>query len=703
MTSNPKYNISVDIGGTFTDVVVQDTRSATLWTAKTPSTPADLAAGFMDGVRQGMRQAGVASSEVLRLFHGTTIATNAVIERRPANIGLLTTAGFKYVLEIGRHDIPRGNNIYGWIKPERPVPPSRIFEVSERLDRAGEVLTPLDEDGCRAAARALRDMRVEAVAVCFLYSYANDSHERRAAEILREELDGVPVSLSCEVLPQFREFERTVATALNAYVMPRVGRYLSSLESASHREGIRAPLFIMKSNGGVTSADLAARQAIHTVLSGPVAGVMGANRAAADAAHPNFVSLDVGGTSADICLVRGGQPEMTVERSIGGLPLQLPMLDITTIGAGGGSIARLSSTGALVVGPDSAGADPGPACYALGGSAPTVTDARLVLGHLPPHLLGGEIRLDADLARAAIRNSIAEPLGLSVEDSASGIIEIADNNMAGAMRAVSIGRGLDPRDFALVAFGGAGPLHACALASLLGMETVIVPPTPGVLSTYGLLFTDLRNDYVRTRLHTGAPSVSDVSSTYRRLEREAAEWLARESVPEPSREITRSADLRYQHQGWEITVDVPSGAVTRATLDDMISNFHRLHERLYTYNLPHQTVELVNLRVTATGRLPRAAVRPDSHSPAASTREVGREASSSQTRKAMFPASAGWQDTPIHHRQDLLPSMTLTGPAIIEQRDTTTLLAPGCAASVDTRHNLIIRSEPLVKIPSPAM
>ena len=707
----PNTHIAVDIGGTFTDVVVQRAGGG-LWTTKTPSTPADLADGFMAGVRNGIAQANadapMDASDVLRLFHGTTIATNAVIERRPAAVGLLTTRGFKYVLEIGRHDIPRGNNIYGWVKPERPVPPNRIFEITERLDRNGETIAPLDEADCRAAARALRDLDVEAVAVCFLYSYANDAHERRAAEILREELPGVPISLSSEVLPQFREFERTIATTLNAYVMPRVSNYLTGLESAARRDGITAPLFIMKSNGGVTSADLAARQAIHTVLSGPVAGVMGATRVATQAARPNFISVDVGGTSADICLVSDGQPDVTVERSIGGLPLQLPMLDITTIGAGGGSIARVSPAGGLSVGPDSAGAAPGPACYAQGGTEPTVTDARLALGHLPPHLLGGDMSLDVERARAAIRDRVGQPLGLTIEQAAAGIVEIADNNMAGAMRAVSVGRGLDPKDFALVAFGGAGPLHACALASLLGMDTIIIPPAPGALSSYGLLFTDLRNDYVQTFVHSGAPSVPDVAAAYDRLERQAADWLTRESVPQSDRRIARSADLRYLHQGWEITVQVPDGPVTQQTLDDMTANFHALHQRLYTYNLPHQTVQLVNLRATAVGNLPRHAPTPsmeerrqNTPSPLMGERPQntpsplmgegwGEGEPPATTRPVLLSRDAGFIETPIHNRANLRPGMTIPAPAIIEQRDTTTLLPPGYAAAVDEYGNLII-------------
>ena len=679
-----QYHVAVDIGGTFTDVVVQDTGAGELWTTKTPTTPSDFAEGFMTGVRVGLSQADAAAGEVLRLFHGATIATNAVIERRPATVGLLTTRGFKYLLEIGRHDIPRGNNIYAWMKPERPVPPNRIFEVSERLDRSGSILTELSEDDCRIAARALRQMQVEAVAVCFLYSYANDAHERRAAEILREELDGVPISLSSEVLPQFREFERTIATTLNAYVMPQVSRYLAGLESAAHRDGMSAPLFIMKSNGGVTSADLAARQAIHTVLSGPVAGVMGATRVSGDAGYPSFISVDVGGTSADICLVQDGRPDVTVERSIGGLPLQLPMLDIATIGAGGGSIARVSATGGLAVGPESAGAAPGPACYGQGGTEPTVTDARLVLGHLPQHLLGGEMRIDPELARSAILRRVAQPLGLSVEDAASGIVEVADNNMAGAMRTVSVGRGLDPKDFALVAFGGAGPLHACSLASLLGMDTIVVPPTPGVLSTYGLLFTDLRNDYVQTYLHSGEPSVADVSSAYALLEGQAAEWLDREGVPSSSQQITRSADLRYQHQGWEITVDVPDGVVGQQTLSDMVTNFHELHERLYTYNLPHQTVELVNVRVTALGSLPRPLSEPK-------TLHIASIPAPTYTREVKLSRSEGYIAVPVYERARLVPGVRIEGPAVVEQRDTTTLLASGYASTTDGYGNLIIR------------
>ncbi len=678
------HYVAVDIGGTFTDVVLQNTDTGTLWTTKVPSTPSDHSVAFIQGIQKVQSLGAIDAGEVARIFHGTTIATNTVIQRTPSKVGLITTSGFKYVLEIGRHDIPRRENIYGWEKAPRPVPPNLIFEVAERIDRTGEILVPMDEDDCRQAARRLRDENVDAVAVCFLYSYANPSHERRVAEILREELPDTLISLSSEVLPQFREFERTVATVLNAYVMPRVSRYLAALDGAARESGLDAPLFIMKSNGGVTSASMASIQAVHTVLSGPVAGVMGALQVAQAAGYPSFISIDVGGTSADICLVKDGSPDVTVERMIGGLPLQLPMLDIVTIGAGGGSIARPTATGGLGVGPESAGADPGPACYRLGGTEPTVTDAHLALGRLPPHLLGGEMPLDVDAARDAVESGVAKPLGLDTLEAAAGIIEIADNNMAGAIRAVSIGRGHDPKEFALVAFGGAGPLHACSLASLLGIDTIIVPPTPGVLSTYGLLFTDLKNDYVRTFIQEGAEiDVQAVSDAYRSLEEQAEAWLVEESVPTDQRQRLRSADLRYAHQGWEITVDVPDGDVSEETLSQMTENFHQLHLRLYTYNLPKTSVELVNVRVSAIGSLPR-------HRLAETPSANGRQPHSPSTRPVQFARGSEFVDAPVYRRDILLTGMEIEGPAVIEQTDTTTLLWPGFRAKVDRYGNLII-------------
>src|SRR5215468_3182729 len=407
--------LAIDVGGTFTDITFADAATGATWVAKTPSTPEDLSAGFITAVRKVLSLAGRGPADVLRVFHGTTTATNAILEGKTPPTALITTAGFKYVLEIGRHDIPRHGNLYGWSKPVRPITPDRVFEVTERLDVDGSVLTRLDEEEARTVARQLAQLGIPSVAVVFLHAYANPVHEQRMQAILAEESPGVLVSLSSEVLPQFREFERSMATALNAAVMPPVSRYVGVLREALDAEGVAAPLLIMKSDGGVTSAVTCVRQPVQTVLSGPAAGVIGAVSVARTAGLADVISIDVGGTSADICLVREGRPEITKDGMIGAFPLKLPILDIHTIGAGGGSIASVSAAGRLTVGPRSAGAEPGPACYGRGGMEPTVTDAHLALGRIPAALLGGELPLDVAAARRVIADRVGRPLGLGVE------------------------------------------------------------------------------------------------------------------------------------------------------------------------------------------------------------------------------------------------------------------------------------------------
>jgi N-methylhydantoinase A len=678
------YHLAVDVGGTFTDVVVQDTDSGRVWTAKVPSTPEDPAEGFVTGIRKVMSNGQVDASCVHRVFHGTTIATNAIIQRTPTRVALVTTKGFKDVLEIGRHSVPRTSNIYGWVKPERPVTPDLIFEVEERTNLDGRVVTPIDLDGCRTIAQRLRESRVEAVAVCLLYSYANPEHERLVGELLASELPGVPVSLSSEVLPQFREFERSVATALNAYVMPRVSRYLGSLERSLADEGIEAPLFIMKSNGGVTTAGDAATRAISTVLSGPAAGVLGALQIASALGISNFVSIDVGGTSADISLVKDGRLEVTLEQEIAGLPLQMPMLDIVTIGAGGGSIARMTPIGGLEVGPDSAGADPGPACYGRGGTQPTVTDANLVLGRMPSQMAGGEVSLDPEAAARAIQ-PIARSLEVSVEHAAAGIVEVVENNMAAVIRTVSIGRGHDPREFALIALGGAGPLHAGMLAALLGIRTVVIPPSPGVLSTNGLLFTDLRNDYVQTITgNLDQIDAEEMDAAFASLEAAAEAWLQEQGIESKMRELKRFADLRYRNQGWELTVPVPDGKLSQHAVGETVREFHTLHRQLYTYDMLHTPVQLVNLRVTAVGHLPHPAatkLKASAHTPPPVSR-----------RSVTFKRGEVPLDTPVYQRGQLKAGARFAGPAIVEQSDTTTLVWPDFSASVDTYGNIVMEA-----------
>ncbi|MEE2701058.1 MAG: hydantoinase/oxoprolinase family protein [Chloroflexota bacterium] len=683
-STNKGYIVGVDVGGTFTDVVLADESMNQIWTLKTPSTLSDQSLGFIEGIRQIAHTAGVSVPELVRIFHGTTVATNAILQEVEPRIGLITTQGFRDVFEIGRHDVPRRTDVWGWVKPKRPVPPRFIVEVSERVGMEGEVLTPLDEESCRTAVRQLRDQGVQGIAVSFLYSFLMPDHEQKVAKIIAEEYPGAFISLSSEVLPQFREFERTAATILNAMVMPYVSQYVDRIETRLKDHNINAPLLIMKSNGGVTSAGTASSQAIQTVLSGPVAGVKGALEVAKSAGFDNFISMDVGGTSADICLVRHGVPEVTTERQIAGLPLQIPMLDITTVGAGGGSIARVAASGSLTVGPESAGAVPGPACYGLGGLNATVTDAHLVLGNLPQNLLGGKLTLDRSLAEQTIQRNVADPLGLTVLNASAGILAIANNNMAGAIRAISIGRGFDPSDFALVVFGGAGPLHATAVASMLGIRTVIIPPIPGVLSTYGLLFSDLQNDYVQTIVLEGPVfDLRKIQRAFQKLEKDAVNWLVFEGVPTDKHILSRSADLRYAHQGWEVTVPMPDRPLTQTVVDDLISAFHEAHQRLYTYALPDTPVELVNLRVTARGQLPRTEISPRSVEP--------HVVAGVNEGPVYFGPEFGNVQTAHYQRESLQLGGALSGPALVLQDDTTTLLAPTQIATIDHSGNLVIR------------
>ncbi len=677
--------LAIDVGGTFTDVTLADAATGTTWITKTPSTPHDLSVGFMTGIQKILMLGRLGPADIMRVFHGTTTATNAILEGKTAPMGLLTTKGFKYVLEIGRHDIPREGNLYGWIKPTRPVTPDRIFEVSERLDVTGQVLTPFDEDDCRRAVQRLRRLGVPSIAVVFLHAYVNPLHEQQAARMIAQEYPEAVVSLSSEVLPQFREFERSMATVLNAAVMPHVSRYLNLLRGKLDTAQIGAPLLIMKSNGGVTSAETAARQAIHTALSGPAAGVIGAVNVAHSAGYSNIISIDVGGTSADICLVRDRQPEITKEAKIGPFPLKIPIIDINTIGAGGGSIATVLAPGRLEVGPRSAGAEPGPACYGRGGEEPTVTDANLLLGRIPASLLGGEVPLDREVARQAIQKRIAQPLELGLNEAAAGIIEIINNNMARAIRTVSIGRGHDPRQFVLVAFGGAGPLHACRLAELLDIPAIVIPPTPGVLSTSGLLSTDLKNDYVQTCYQEGPQyDLARIAAVYTNLEDQALAWLQAEQVPSAAQRLVYAADLRYAHQSFELTCPMPAGHVTQALVQELVAAFHREHRRLYSYDLPNAPVELVNLRVTAIGLLPK--LQPQIAS-AASSSLAGALAGS---RPVYFDQLGGFVETPCYTRARLTSGMTFEGPAIVDQDDTTTVIFPDFHAKVDPVGNLIL-------------
>jgi N-methylhydantoinase A len=683
MPSREKLIVAVDIGGTFTDITLQDIESGKAWTAKTPSTPRDPSEAFLTGVLLALDQAGRAASEIIRVLHGTTVATNLILEGRTAPTALLTTAGFRHVLEIGRADLPRRDNLWSWVKPKRPVPPALVFEAAGRMDATGQELEPLDRDAVRQAAQAAAAAGVKAIAICFLHAFANPDHERKALEILRQEVPNLALSASSDVLPIVREYERSMATVLNVGVMPAVSTYIERLEDRLRDATITAPLLLMKSNGGVAGAAAIRQAPVQTALSGPAAGVVGARMIAEAAGIQDIITVDIGGTSADICLMSKGKIGLTQTGRVGPWPLPLPMIDMVTIGAGGGSIAQCQADGALTVGPQSAGAEPGPASYGRGGTAATVTDAHLVLGHLPETLLGGRMKLDAHLARAAI-DRIALPLKLSREDTARGILAIANNNMVGAIRVVSVERGHDPRDFTLVPFGGAGPLHGCALAELLGMSRILVPPSPGVLCAQGLLAADLKSEF--TVSVTEALADADwgrIERSFQSLEESAKLWFQQEAVLPQDQSLKRVALMRYEEQGHELAIDWP-------TQDNVVLLGHKFsaaHKALYGFDLPEVAMEIVTLRLEASGVLPAPTPgkvgQGDPH-----TAKIGTQAMLLNGTEIMVP---------VLDRTRLGVGAEINGPAILTQLDTTTLIEINWVASIQQSGSIILTKQTSIR------
>ncbi|GAA0556819.1 hydantoinase/oxoprolinase family protein [Actinomadura livida] len=675
-----RLRIGIDTGGTFTDVVALDEDGGGLVTTKTPSTPADPAEGFAAGVAKVLGLLGGEPGDVAALSHGTTVATNRLLEDRLDDLGFITTEGFGSILEIARQSVPDGyGNSYFWVKPPRIVPVHRVRTVGGRLDHTGAELRPFDEESAVAAARWFRDAGILAIGVCLLHSYADPSHELRMREILASEHPDAVVSLSCEVLREYREYERSVTTLVDAAVKPAMNGYLSRIAGQ-----VTAPLLVMKSNGGVLSAEEVARQPITTVLSGPAAGALGAAFVVARSGHGSVVTLDGGGTSTDVAVVLDGEPALTTEGSIGRHPVKIPMIDIVTVGAGGGSVAWRSPAGALKVGPRSAGADPGPLCYGRGGTEVTVTDAHAVLGRIPPHLLGGEVPLDVGAAAAGV-DALAGELGLRFEEAAAGVLEISAWNQANAIRQITVKRGLDVRDYPLVVFGGSGPLLACRLLDVLGMPAAVVPENPGNLSAFGLLTVDVKNDYVRTRVVRDAeldPAL--LAGIYADLEAEAAAALALEGFAPGAGRAARSADLRYYGQAFEVRVPAPAGEPDDAFRAEVVRRFHDAHESLYGYchrDDPRHPVEWVNLRVSGIGPIarPRPPERPPGDGDPSRARTGG--------RPVFFD---DWEKTPVYRREGLAPGDVIEGPAVIEEFGSTVPLHPGFTAELDPRGNLVI-------------
>jgi N-methylhydantoinase A len=684
-----RWRVGVDSGGTFTDICLFDEDQGRVEVWKVSSTPDDPSRGIAQGVEEGMRRvlpdgAAAPAAAVSYFGHGTTVATNALIQHRGVRTGLVTTDGFRDLLEIGRQKRP---DLYDLFVDKPPTLVSRDlrFEVRERVRHTGEVETRLDEDAVRAAARKLRDAGVSAVAVCFLYSFVSPAHERRAKQILLEELPDAFVCASHEIAPEFREFERLSTAVVNAYLGPVMRSYINRLAPRLAALGMTVPPHLTQSNGGVIGFETAAAMPVRTVLSGPSTGVVGAQAVGRAAGFPDIINFDMGGTSTDVALLQGGHARLASEATVHGYPLKAPMLDIHTVGAGGGSIAFVDSGGLLMVGPRSAGADPGPVCYDRGNQEPTVTDANVVLQTLnPTHLLGGRMPVRQDLAKAAI-GKLADRLRLGVMETAQGIIAVVTANMARAIRVISVQRGHDPRDYTLMAFGGAGPLHAARLARELEIKRVLVPRNPGILCAMGLLLTDLRADFAATRLLPLEPAIlPEIEIALAALAAQADAWFAHEGIAPADRRLARTVDMRYAGQNYELAVPLPDGPATAETLTRLAEGFFEIHRRLYGFVADDEPVQLVTFRAEATGLVSKATLTAHALEGPDATAAIR------EHRPVWLAEAAGFVPCPVYDRDRLRPGNQFAGPAIVEQMDATTVVLPGMTARVDQFLNLIL-------------
>ena len=687
--ATPSLRIGIDTGGTFTDIVCVDGASGAMRVTKVASTPSNPAIGLVRGVKEILDSAGASFDHLAGLAHGTTVATNALLQGEIAGLGLIVTQGFRHILEIARQAVPEGyGNSYFWVKPERIVPLRHVREVGGRLDFLGQELRPLDEESVRAAARYFRAQGIASIGVCLIHSYADPAHERRVSEILAGEYPDCTVSLSCDVLPEYREYERAVTTLVDAFVKPHMGRYLKRIHDELGPGLREKPFLVMQSSGGVASPEQVMRKPITTALSGPAAGALGSAVIAEMAGFPNVVTLDAGGTSTDLCLIESTKPSVTNGGAVGPFPVRIPMIDIETIGTGGGSIAWISREGHLKVGPRSAGAEPGPMCYPNGGREPTITDANLVLGRIPPALIGGGIPLNVERARSGIAELAKRlPGNMSAEQLAEGIIEIANWNQANAIRQMTIQRGIDPREFALLSFGGSGPAQSPAVMDLIGMKACIVPPNPGNLSAFGLLAVDWRTDQIITKVMSeDAIALATLADIYAELEAEAKATLERDGI-EPARvRLVREADVRYAGQSMEVRVPAPSGKIDEKFVAGLTDAFHAAHLKTFGYNYAgQQKVELVNFCVSGFGMIDRPRI------PKIST------SAKSGLAPTMRPVYFGgaFRETPIYQRTSLAAGTTLSGPAVIEEFGSTTVVFPGQRLEVDNHGIMIVRrSEP---------
>jgi len=679
-----RYRVTVDTGGTFSDFVYLNTESGEISIAKIPSTPDDPSRAILAGI-ETLLAGGVAAADIGYFCHGTTVGTNALLEGKGVKTGLLVTEGFRGIYPVGEQARPYGTAIFDvmYDKPAELVPQRLTAEVRERVDFRGDVLRKLDEPALRQAVRDLG--AVESIAVCLLFSFLHPEHERRVREIILEELPDCSVSLSSEVLPQIREYYRLSTTVINAYLQPILARYIAQLDRRLGGAGLATrQKYIMQSNGGMATFAAAARRAVATVLSGPAGGVTAGALACRSGAFQNIITFDMGGTSCDVALIKDGEPLLAGRGKIEGRDLAMPMLDINTMSAGGGTIAHIDRFGTLQVGPHSAGAVPGPACYGRGGEAPTITDCNLVLGYLSENnFLGGRMRLDAARAQAAIEQKVGRPLGLDPAAAAEGIVRIIDVKMEEAIKAISTMRGHDLRDFMLLAFGGAGPVHAGRIARDLGMAGVIVPRHPGVFSAIGLLISDVKHDYVRSKLAPLAQVTPvEVNGMFDELTAQARAELDSDGFAPDHIHIERALDLRYGGQGYEVAVPCPARGLQAGDLAALRTHFDRRHEAMFGHMAPQEPVEIVSYRVRGIGLVPPVAM--PKFKPAGGTLADARR----ETRRARFDGTD--VDCPVYQRERLDVGLTFTGPAVLDQFDCTTVICPGQTARVDEWKNLVV-------------
>lgn len=680
------FRVAIDTGGTFTDVVGIDEATGEQWVVKTPSTPSDPSVGLLNGVKAIAEAASRTTGDVSVVLHGSTVATNAVLEHKFDGLGLIVTKGFRHIIEIARQSVPDGyGNSFFWVKPPRLVPLHLVREVAGRMLHDGAEHEPLDEQGLIRAADELVELGVKCLAICFLHSYANDAHEKRAAELIQAKYPDLFVSISSVVLPEYREYERAMTTLIDVLVKPYCKTYLQHAADEIRTKAGQIPFLIMQSNGGVVTHATAGGRPVTMLLSGPAAGVLGAMHVAELAGHHDILTLDVGGTSTDVALIEALTPQMTSYAMVEHYPVKTPMLDIATVGTGGGSLAWVDQYDNLKVGPRSAGGEPGPICYGRGGTQPTVTDAALVLGRIPDTLAGGLIRLDRKASQDAFE-ALGNRFGMSAEEVAAGVFEIATVNQVHGIRQVTVTRGRDPRDYVLLAFGGAGGMFATDVADFLELDKAISPPNPGNLSAFGLHVSDIKRDYVQTLVRQqSAADPAEIEAVWAALEAAGRAEIGAEGVKASDIVLSRSADVRYVGEGHEVPVFLPPGMTGAAAVERVWADFHGVHERTFGFSYEgRQDVEIVNLRVQAVGRVHRPS--PRRIAPRAPTAPKG-------TRKVYW-RRIGWVDCPLYERSSIAAGQCISGPLISEEYGSTVVVPPGWTATCDAYGILHLERKP---------